>query len=736
MILLYIHKILGEFAVILFMEDWKNYPSAIVDLETKNKSFVRLAALYRDMGIINHSFLLALHNPELVGIDPHSEDLSKEQITMIILEIKENPWYFFREVVKVPIVGSPIPSEFKANRGNISTYWLFFNHIFCILEQIRQTGKSVTCDCLDIYMINGGVNNTQINLVTKDDTLRSVNLNRLKEIQDSLPWYINFKSKKDISNTEMMTISALNNEIRAHVPNKSPKAAYKIGRGLTSPIFRFDEAAFIDNISIILPSALSAGTAARTLAELNKQHYGTILTTTAGKKDDPDGSYVWNMIQESAIWGEHFFDVPNIEELKEIIRKNSHNRSKHNFSDYKGRGVLRVYASFNHKQLGKTDEWLYRAIEEANVKGEDADRDFFGIWTSGSILSPFSAEDSNKIRASEVSNPYQSIMKPGGYVVRWYINKNEIEQKMNSGKYVMALDTSDAIGADDIGMLLRCIETGETIAAGSFNETNLIVFAEWLVQFLKQYQNVILIPERKSSAIVIIDYLLIKMPEFGMDPFKRIYNTVVQNAHEDKTTYNKIVGKIFNDRFNNIYVEHKKSFGFSTSAFGATSRSELYGSTLESAVKYTGNLVKDKQTINQLLSLTVKNGRVDHPPGGHDDQCIAWLLSYWFMIYGRKLDHYGVDSSKILSKSLVRVNEINSGEAYDRNHVSYLKGQIDNILEEMKNVKDDYMLIKLEIKLRKLYNDYSVYEETSMSVDEMIKQVQKKRNINSKRRLY
>lgn len=718
--------------MILFYDDWEKHPSAIPDINTTNSSFLRLSALYRDLGIRNHAFLLALHNPDLIGVDPHSENLSEEQMAMIAIEMSENPWYFFREISLIPMSGSVVPSRFMAHRGNICLYWLFFNHIFVILEQIRQSGKSVGCDALDVYLLNGGTNNTQINLVTKDDTLRTKNLARIKEIQDLLPWYINFRTKNDIANTEMMSIKSLSNEFIAHVPNKSPKAAYKIGRGLTSPYFRFDEAAFIDNIGIILPSALAAGTAARDLAKLNNQPYGTILTTTAGKKDDPDGGYVWSMIQESAIWTEFMMDAKDDSDLESIIRKNSANNAKSQLSDYSGRGVLRVYASFTHKQLGKDDAWLYRVIEENNVKGEDADRDFFGRWTSGSIMSPFSVEDSTRMRASEISSPYQSIMKPGGYIVRWYIPADQITAVMNRGTFVMSLDTSDAVGADDIGMVLRCVETGAVVAAGSFNETNLIVFADWIVQFLHQYQRVTLIPERKSSAITIIDYLLLKMPATGMDPFKRIYNTVVQNAHEDKATYQRIQRIQPGSGFSDLYVELKKTFGFATSALGMTARSELYSTTLESAVKYTGDTIHDKQTIDQLLSLIIKNGRVDHPSGGHDDQVIGWLLSYWLLIHGRKLDHYGIDASRVLSKAAVRVHEISSGSAYDYQYQMYLQSEIEALSEELKQTKDDYLAQKLEVRLKKLYLDYAAFESSTMSVDDMLKQIQKERTMRQR----
>jgi hypothetical protein len=721
--------------MILFKKDWAAYPGSIIDVRTKNQTFLRLAALYRDLGISNNSFLLALHNPELQGIDPHSEDLTEKQMAMIAIEISENPWYFFREVIRIPMVGSPIPSEFKAHRGNIALYWLFFNHIFVILEQIRQTGKSVGCDCLHIYNMNGGTTNTQVNIITKDDTLRTNNLARLKEMQDLLPWYLNFRTRNDIANTEMMTIKALTNEIRAHVPNKSPKAAYKIGRGLTSPIFQIDEAAFIDNIAIILPSALAAGTAARELAKQNHQPYGTILTTTAGKKDDPEGGYVYNMIQESAIWTEHMLDAENHEELEDIIRKNSSANARANLSEHRGKGVLRVYASFTHKQLGKTDEWLARSIEDANVKGEDADRDFFGVWTSGSILSPFTAQEAARMRASEQSTYHQVIMKPGAYIVRWYIPEQHLEARMNHGKFIMALDTSDAAGGDDIGMLIRDIETGAVVAAGTYNETNLILFADWLVNFLHTYQNVTLIPERKSSAITIIDYLLIKMPAVGMDPFKRIYNTIVQNSHEDKDAYNRIA-KPMHVRGDSLYVEYKKSFGFVTSGSGLTSRSELYSTTLTSAVKYTGDTIHDKKTIDQILSLMIKNGRVDHPQGGHDDMAISWLLSYWLMIHGRKLDHYGINSAVILSMSTTRAHEVSSGNAYDNQYQQYIQAEIDRISEEIKKERDDFIAYKLENRLKNLFNEMTSYGNSAMSVDDMIKQVQKERSMRQRTKMF
>jgi len=55
------------------------------------------------MGISNCAFHLALLNPQLEEVDPHSVDLDLRTKALILEECKNNPWYFFREIVRVSI---------------------------------------------------------------------------------------------------------------------------------------------------------------------------------------------------------------------------------------------------------------------------------------------------------------------------------------------------------------------------------------------------------------------------------------------------------------------------------------------------------------------------------------------------------------------------------------------------------------------------------------------------------
>jgi hypothetical protein len=692
---------------ILFLEDWDKHKSAIVDTTTTNQSFLRLSALYRDMGIKNHSFILQLHNPELQGIDPYSNELTIEQMILIGIECKSNFFYFLRECMLVPGTGYNNKQRFKANRGNIALYWSFFNHITTILIQPRQTGKSFSTDVLMTYLLNIGCTYTEINLMTKDDDLRSRNLERLKLLELEMPFYLKQRIKGEVGNTEMLKIKSLNNIYKGHLPNKSPKMALNVGRGLTSPIFHIDEAAFFYNIGITLPAALAAGTAERNLAKEKNEPYGTILTTTAGKKDDRDGAYVYNLLSESAVWTEKFFDSNDNESLNKLVRSNSI------------KGKIRINCTFNHRQLGYTDEWLRDAIEAAVSVGDDASRDFGNVWTSGSQQSPLPVKTATTIRDSQVVEYYAEISPPYSYITRWYVPSNEIERVMSTNHHIMSLDTSDASGGDDIGMHLRDVKTGATIACGDYNETNLISFCEWICKWLVKYENITLIIERKSTGAMIIDYLLLMLPEKGIDPFKRLYNKVVQEYMEQPDKFAEI-NKPGYMRSPELYTKYKKYFGFATSSTGSTSRSELYSTTLRLAAKITGDKVRDPILIDQILGLVIKNGRVDHTDGGHDDLVISWLLSFWLLTQGKNLSFYGIKSRDVLIDNAVNMEDNDPKKAYIRNEQEHYRKQVEDLIETIKKEKDDFIAHKLECQLKTIVNKLSDDDKQIVSIDDLI----------------
>lgn len=702
-------------STILFAKDWLQYPTAIVDVDTVNKSFVKLAVLYRALGVKNHAFLLALVNPALKGVDPHSLTLTELQKAQVAVECAINPWYYFREVAKAPAIGGGNAVMQEANRGNIALYWLFFNHVMTFLIQIRQTGKSFSTDSLMNYLMNIGCRDTEINLLTKNDQLRATNVQRLKDIASELPAYLNQQTRGDVNNSEEITRVRLKNRYKTNVPQSSAKAALNMGRGLTSGIFHIDEGPFQKNIAIALPAALAATGAAVDRAKEAGAYYGTILTTTAGKKDDKDGAFIYRLLSESAIWTEKFFDAENQEKLYEIIRKAS------------PKGKLRVNITLNHRQLGKTDQWLMEKLEESVQTGDDANRDYFNMWTSGSQSSPLSTSILESIRNSVRGADHTDISRIGAYTMRWYLTEDQVEARMNNSTFVLGMDSSNASGGDDCGFYLLDTQSLETIASSNINEINLLHLGKWIASFLIKYPKVTWNPENRSSGQGLIDTVVVELAAAGINPFKRIYNTIVNDRQINEVHFEEVQRMTQRNQMLEAYNRFKKCFGFATSGGGVTSRTALYSTTLQLAAKRACDRVYDKVLADQINGLITKNGRVDHPAGEHDDVCIAWLLTHWMVTQAKNLRYYGIDPALVGSLLGNTGADSDPQDAYEKREQRSIRERINLLAEKIAGSKDNFVVVRAEQEIRMLSAKIILEEAEIFNPDILIREAKEKK---------
>ena len=711
--------------MVLFLEDWKKYPKAIVDLETTNKSFVRLAGVYKAMGIKNNAFHLSLLNPQLQGVDPFDKNLSMEQMIMIAEECKLNPWYFFREIVRVNAPGSPEPVKYIASRGNISMYWLFFNHITSYIIQIRQTGKSVAADCLNIYLIDVGTINTDIHLLTRNDDLRVKNIRRIKEIESFLPSYLSLKSRADANNTEKITCNRLGNTYYTAVGQASIQGARNVGRGMTIAIHHVDELAYIHNIDIILPALLASAGAARDSARRANGYYGTIFTTTPGFLSSKSGRFAYKIYQNCFRWTEKLLDCFDLDSTIDVIKKNT------------PKGDVQVLCEFNHRQLGYTDEWLRTKIAESLSEGENALADYLGIWPSGSATSPIRKDLLERIIASAVGDPNTTISKHG-YIMRWYVSEEEIRDKLSSRVLVAGLDTSEAIGNDDICMCILDAETGEVVGAGQFNETNVILFSQWLADFLIEFPNITLVPERRSSGGAILDNLLLILEAKGEDPFKRIFNWIVNDSDVNKEYYENIIQKAAPFRSPEIVNKYRKFIGYATSGAGRASRDNLYGASFTSCVKYLCDVIRDKTLISQLSGLVVKNGRIDHEEGEHDDMVISLLLGHWFLTNAKNISFYGLSSRKVLMflKTKEDGTELTQDDMAKKVEQNELKMKIEGLIEQLRSEKNVYVSKQLTQKIRYLYSHVDEESKVNFNIETLLEEIELTKRKNKPIRRY
>lgn len=673
---------------IIYDRDWLKYPAAIVHNRTKNKSFLEYVVLLDSMGVNNSRFCLALHNPDLEFVDPHDPNLSAELKLAVAIECSENIWYAVREVIRIPPTSGDDSIPFKANRGNMALLWSYYAGITYAAIQPRQTGKSVGADVITVINMAFLCINTELLLVTANEKLLSRNIRRLKELFKLLPSYLYPKSRNDADNNERITLLARGNILTGLIAQKDRKAANSQGRGMTAAHIQYDEPPFQANISEIIPAATSAGARARSDARDNGSPHGILYTTTPGDINDKEAKFVYDIITSGAVMDERaFFDSLNYDDLYNRVLSNGTSKSP------------LINGTFNHRQLGFSDEWLYGAIADAKLSRYKADMEFFNQWKAGkqSDLIPVALQDTISANGKEAIYLETTLDKKFIY---WYISENELNQAVaNKEAFILGLDTSDSIGRDAIAGIIINASTGFTVGRFTVNDENLYHFGStFLLGIMLKYTNITLIPEMKSSARGIIDSVAMGLIANDINPFKRIYNKVVQSGSDSDSSRDKFTElqrRSYTDI--NYFNNRRSEFGFITSS---SSRSTLYDNILFKATKALAPYITDSILISEISGLSEKNGRVDHDSSGNDDHVIAWLLAQWLRYEGRNLKYYGItniDTSIVWGKSDETIEDV-----VDDIRDASIGRSIEDIKYRLENCDDAILSKVLESRLRSL----------------------------------
>lgn len=120
-----------------------------IHYNTSNISFIDTMNELRDRGVENRYFMLALFNPDLAEVDPHSTSLTKEVQAAIQVECMQNPWYFIREVIRIP--SGKNTYKFDLNLQRAATLYCIWHGFSAWTVNIRQTGKSTLAACIGLY---------------------------------------------------------------------------------------------------------------------------------------------------------------------------------------------------------------------------------------------------------------------------------------------------------------------------------------------------------------------------------------------------------------------------------------------------------------------------------------------------------------------------------------------------------------------------------------------------------
>lgn len=262
------------------------------DFKTKNKSFLELYQDLYKLGVKNNKFFLRLYDTDLQGVDPYSPVLPKEMQIKIFIECLINPWYWLREIVRIPVDGLPIEVgggvQFRINRGTVASWYLFLNGIDQYLELPRQQGKTQCCLTEFNYAYHFGNMSSTTLFFNKDQDQANVNLYRLKCQRDMMPsWLqmravINDSGKYDrgIDNTKSIRNPVNSNSIMTMGKATSKESAMKLGRGATAALQYYDEFDFLPWQTEIMNAASFAYSTAAANAAKNGSLYSRVLSST------------------------------------------------------------------------------------------------------------------------------------------------------------------------------------------------------------------------------------------------------------------------------------------------------------------------------------------------------------------------------------------------------------------------------------------------------------------------
>ena len=142
-------------------------------------------------------FFLKLYDRNLVGVDPFSPALSKDQLSRIALECAMNPYYFIRECIRVPTQGGATGpgagDMFILHRGNLAALYCFDSCIDFYLVIPRQCYKTWSILAYILWAYLFGTTNSTFNFSNKDQPAADDNLKKMKALKEALPIWMQQK---------------------------------------------------------------------------------------------------------------------------------------------------------------------------------------------------------------------------------------------------------------------------------------------------------------------------------------------------------------------------------------------------------------------------------------------------------------------------------------------------------------------------------------------------------------
>ena len=462
---------------------------------TSNASFVEMSNYLKAIGVKNHRFMLTLLDPDLAGIDPHDPNLPVQYKLKVLKEVRNNFWYYLREVVRIPTSGQP--SQFILNRGNMAFLYLAVMNINTILVLTRQTGKTIAVAAYYVYVYNFRTQNSQISLLNKEFKDSKDNLNRIRAIRDLLPSYLRMDAvfskvngkKVKVPNTAIYMENAVNhNRLRTYAKARNELAAANLLRGQTFPLLWVDEYAFVPYMKTIYGNMAPAMSKAVEIAKVNNVPYGIIYTTTPGFLTTEEGKYAYGIINNATKFNEGFYDLTYYQ-LIDLINANK-------LSTF-------VHIQFSYQELGYSEEWFYDQCKKQDWDWPLIRREYLLEWSDEAENNPFTKEELDTVKKF-CKNPMKTFLIFGKYELKIFEEIPLMENLIPKYPPIIGVDPSGGVSKDASCLTFVDSKTTRVFAELRCNTMSLIDLAR-VIEYIvtNMMPNAIINIERNGVATAI-----------------------------------------------------------------------------------------------------------------------------------------------------------------------------------------------------------------------------------------
>lgn len=604
----------------------------LYDLGTKNTSFLQTAQELRAVGIKNFYFFLEIKYPQLgvQDIDPYKKDITQEEINKIILECKHNPYFFFREVLRIPVRGIGLmPTDLT--RMAAAMLWCFDHSIDFEICVARQNRKTTWVTAIIVYLFLFEYQNCDIPYLHLTETRCLENAEILRDYIESLPFYLNpWYGRKHPPGTKSLKYDAHGTSIAiVSVADSEVKARDKL-RGYTLFSGFIDEWEYLPYIGALIAGGAPAMISARENARKMGIRCCIMFASTPGNLETSIGKEAMRIIEATPKFSEKMYDLTDAQ-INEMFNGMSQ-------SDDSGNRVpvTKLYIEFAWTQLRKTEAWLQEQYQAA-MNSNDISEYRRGILLEryrGSDTSIFLEEDIEYL-TSHVRNPDHEIMIMNKYVMYVY-NHQVYETDLNSEypyfdinvPYLIGIDVSAGTGGDNTVLIIVHPYTLEIV--GEICSPYLgcsLDLMRVIATLAKMLPRAIFCPETNSVGKALVEwvaeseleYRFYHDPQLDMTKNALVKTVDMQLKLKHKAQIKKYIGTNVTQKVRNDMMALLKRF-----------------------VHDYRHLIYSKLLVKDITNLTIMGGKIQADRGEHDDVVMAYCHVLYVLTYGYDLSRFGI----------------------------------------------------------------------------------------------